>query len=159
VLELLGVLDEELVGVLDGVLDEEAPELVDPPDDALLPDDDVPETFTAACVDPGRTATTTPATTTLAKDTVTVVVFRRRRPCSRSATARASLREAAWPYIRCAPASSAARSPVSGFSQPFISISLTRAAVRPVREESQNALSQRRNMVLASTRGPGIIGQ
>ena len=102
-LELLGVLDElagvlddaledlldrVLEGLLEGVLDEEAP------DDALL-SDDVPEIFTAACVDPGRTAITTPATTTLAKDTVTVVVFRRRRPCSRSATACASLREAA----------------------------------------------------------------
>jgi hypothetical protein len=84
--ELAGVLDEALEGVLDGVVD-----------DALLFDlsDDVPEIFTAACVDPGRTAITTPATTTLAKDTVTVVVFRRRRPCSRSATACASLREAA----------------------------------------------------------------
>jgi hypothetical protein len=92
-LELLALL--ELLGVLEGVLDEEAPELAD----VLLPDvllvEEVPEVFTVACVDPGRTATTTPATTTLAKDTVTVVVFRRRRPCSRSATACASLREAA----------------------------------------------------------------
>ncbi len=95
--ELLGVLDElagALDDVLDGVLDEEAPELTDRPDDTLL-SDDVPEVFTAACVDPGRTAITTPATTTLAKDTVTVVVFSRRRPCSRAATACASLREAA----------------------------------------------------------------
>ena len=97
-LELLALL--ELLGVLEGVLDEEAPELADvllP--DVLLPDvllvEEVPEVFTVACVDPGRTATTTPATTTLAKDTVTVVVFRRRRPCSRSATACASLREVA----------------------------------------------------------------
>jgi hypothetical protein len=91
-LELLGVLDE-LAGVLDDAL-EGVLELAGWPDDALL-FDDVPEIFTAACVDPGRTAITTPATTTLAKDTVTVVVFRRRRPCSRSATACASLREAA----------------------------------------------------------------
>jgi hypothetical protein len=88
-LELLGVLAGVLDDALEGVL-----ELADWPDDALL-FDDVPEIFTAACVDPGRTAITTPATTTLAKDTVTVVVFRRRRPCSRSATACASLREAA----------------------------------------------------------------
>jgi hypothetical protein len=87
--ELAGVLDDALEGVLEGVL-----ELAAWPDEALL-FDDVPEIFTAACVDPGRTAITTPATTTLAKDTVTVVVFRRRRPCSRSATACASLREAA----------------------------------------------------------------
>jgi hypothetical protein len=96
-LELLGVLDE-VAGVLDdaleGVLDERARGLADSPDDALL-FDEVPEIFTAACVDPGSTAITTPATTTLAQDTVTVVVFRRRRPCSRSATACASLREAA----------------------------------------------------------------
>jgi hypothetical protein len=85
--ELAGVLDEALEGVLDGVVEGVL-------DDALL-SDDVPEIFTAACVDPGRTAITTPATTTLARDTVTVVVFRRRRPCSRSATACASLREAA----------------------------------------------------------------
>src|SRR5450756_1042894 len=107
-LELLALL--ELLGVLEGVLDEEAPELADVllpdvllPDvllpDVLLPDvllvEEVPEVFTVACVDPGRTATTTPAPTTLAKDTVTGVVFRRRRPCSRSATACASLREVA----------------------------------------------------------------
>lgn len=40
-----------------------------------------------ACVEPGSTATTTPAATTEAKDTVIVVAFSRRRPCSRSATA------------------------------------------------------------------------
>jgi len=41
---------------------------------------------------PGRTAATTPATATLARVTVTVVAFSRRRPCSRSATARATWR-------------------------------------------------------------------
>lgn len=41
---------------------------------------------------PGRTAATTPATATLARVTVTVVAFSRRRPCSRSATACATWR-------------------------------------------------------------------
>jgi hypothetical protein len=48
-----------------------------------------------ACVDPGSTATTMPAASTEAKDTPTVVAFRRRLPCSRSATARAIWRAAA----------------------------------------------------------------
>jgi hypothetical protein len=51
--------------------------------------------LTDACVEPGSTATTTPAATTEAKDTVIVVAFRRRLPCSRSATARAIWRAAA----------------------------------------------------------------
>jgi hypothetical protein len=50
---------------------------------------DVPESFTVACVVPGRTANSAPVTATLAKDTVMVVAFSRRLPCSRSATARA----------------------------------------------------------------------
>ncbi len=68
-------------------------EVPDEPDelDELLPDD-VPESLTEACVAPGRTATTAPATATLAKDAVTVVAVSRRLPCSRSATARASCR-------------------------------------------------------------------
>lgn len=75
------------------VVDE--PELVDEPDepdDVLLLPEDVPECLTLAWVDPGRTASTAPATATLAKDAVTVVAFSRRLPCSRSATARASCR-------------------------------------------------------------------
>jgi hypothetical protein len=69
---------------------EKAPDVpAEPPDDALL-SEDVPEPFTAAWVAPGRTASTTPASATLAKDAVTVVAVSRRRPCSRSATARAS---------------------------------------------------------------------
>jgi len=61
---------------------------------ALVPDefdvffaDEVP--VTDACVDPGSTASTTPAATTEAQDTPTVVALSRRLPCSRSATARA----------------------------------------------------------------------
>ena len=42
----------------------------------------------AWCVDPGSTAATTPAPTTLAKLTVAVAAVSRRRPRSRSATAR-----------------------------------------------------------------------
>ena len=72
------------------------PEDDDPDDefdefDELLPDD-VPESLTEACVAPGRTAITAPATATLANDAVTVVAVSRRLPCSRSATARASCR-------------------------------------------------------------------
>jgi hypothetical protein len=70
------------------------PELLEPPVlpeplllDELELDDELPVPVTAAWVDPGRIATTTPATTTLAKDTDTVVAFSRRRPSSRSATA------------------------------------------------------------------------
>jgi hypothetical protein len=115
-LELLELLDE-----FDDELDEpeELEELV--PDELaglldVVPCDDVPESFTALCAAPGRTATSAPATATLAKDTVTVVAFRRRLPCSRSATARA-------------------------VSRLFMSPSLTRAAEWTVRGKSQNALS------------------
>ena len=67
------------------------PEEVEPSDDELLLDD-VPESLTEACVAPGRTTSTAPATATLANDAVTVVAVSRRLPCSRSATARASCR-------------------------------------------------------------------
>ncbi len=95
---LLGVLEEllcladELVDLADelDVPELDVPELDDPELDAALLLDDVPEDFTAAWVEPGRMASTTPATPTLARDTVIVVVFRRRLPRSRSATARAS---------------------------------------------------------------------
>jgi hypothetical protein len=83
----------------------------------VLSCDVVPESFTVACVAPGRTAISAPVTATLAKDTVTVVAFRRRLPCSRSATARA-------------------------ISRLFISSSLTRAAVWTMRGKSKNALSR-----------------
>jgi hypothetical protein len=100
-LELFDDLDE-----LDEELDEPVPvedvpddpvEPVEPVDPVLPVDelllDDVPESLTEACVvAPGSTAITAPATATLAKDAVTVVAVSRRRPCSRSATARASCR-------------------------------------------------------------------
>ena len=81
-LELFEELDEE-----DDEPDE--PEEDEPLDDELLLDD-VPESLTEACVAPGRTISTAPATATLANDAVTVVAVSRRLPCSRSATARAS---------------------------------------------------------------------
>jgi hypothetical protein len=93
-LELLDELEEEpdepvpAEDVADEPDEPDEPEL---PDDALLPDD-VPEFLTVACVAPGRTTSTAPATATLAKDTVTVAAVSRRLPCSRSATARASCR-------------------------------------------------------------------
>ena len=84
-LELLEELDEEPEDEPD------EPEEVEPSDDELLLDD-VPESLTEACVAPGRTTSTAPATATLANDAVTVVAVSRRLPCSRSATARASCR-------------------------------------------------------------------
>ena len=54
--------------------------------DVLLPAE-LP--VTDVCVEPGSTESTTPAATTEAKDTPTVVALSRRLPCSRSATARA----------------------------------------------------------------------
>ena len=97
-------------------LDELAPdELVELLD--VLSCDDVPESFTVVCVVPGRIAISAPVTATLAKDTVMVVAFRRRLPCSRSATARA-------------------------ISRLFMSPSLTRAAVWTMRGKSENALSR-----------------
>ena len=82
-LELLEELDEEPEDEPD------EPEEVEPSDDELLLDD-VPESLTEACVAPGRTTSTAPATATLANAAVTVVAVSRRLPCSRSATARAS---------------------------------------------------------------------
>ena len=84
-LELLEELDEEPEDEPD------EPEEVEPSDDELLLDD-VPESLTEACVAPGRTTSTAPATATLANDAVTVVAVSRRLPCARSATARASCR-------------------------------------------------------------------
>jgi hypothetical protein len=106
-------LEEELEG--DGELEEldEFDEFV--PDDPVELLDvlccDVPESFSVLCAAPGRTAISAPVTATLAKDTVTVVAFRRRLPCSRSATPRAIFRL-------------------------FMSSSLTRAAVWTVRGKS-----------------------
>jgi hypothetical protein len=81
---------EELLELFDDV--EEEPDEPDDPVPAELLPDDVPESLTEACVAPGSTATSAPATATLAKDAVTVVAVSRRLPCSRSATARASCR-------------------------------------------------------------------
>ena len=88
--ELLELLEEfEELDEFDEFEFEEEPD--DPvPVELLL--DDVPESLTEACVAPGRTAITAPATATLANDAVTVVAVSRRLPCSRSATARASCR-------------------------------------------------------------------
>jgi hypothetical protein len=80
---------EELFELFDDV---EEPDEPDDPVPVELVLDDVPESLTEACVAPGRTATTAPATATLANDAVTVVAVSRRLPCSRSATARASCR-------------------------------------------------------------------
>jgi hypothetical protein len=81
------------------------PRLAAPSLDVLLPrDDDVPVLVLAdelpvvvlVCVEPGRTAATAPAASTLAKPTVAVAVFSRRRPRSRSATARDIWRSPSW---------------------------------------------------------------
>ncbi len=94
-------LDEplELFDEFDDEPDElDEPEELDEPD--VVPDepvglldvlwcDDVPWSFSVVCAAPGSTAISAPVTATLAKDTVMVVAFRRRLPCSRSATARA----------------------------------------------------------------------
>jgi hypothetical protein len=86
--ELLELL--ELLERFDDV-EEEPVEPDDPVPVEVVPDD-VPDCLTEACVAPGSTATSAPATATLAKDAVTVVALSRRLPCSRSATARASCR-------------------------------------------------------------------
>jgi len=90
-LEELDESDESLLLALFEVFDVfELPELL-----AALAPDEFDAFFAAelsvtdACVDPGSTVSTTPAATTEAKDTPTVVALRRRLPCSRSATARA----------------------------------------------------------------------
>ena len=91
--ELLELLEEllELFEFEEEPFEPEVVEEVEPSDDELLLDD-VPESLTEACVAPGRTTSTAPATATLANDAVTVVAVSRRLPCSRSATARASCR-------------------------------------------------------------------
>lgn len=90
--ELLELLEPEprfAVPLLDAPLLAEDP----PVRDAALPDEPFDEVV-AACVEPGSTAARTPAAATLAKLTVTVAVFSRRLPRSRSATARERLRAA-----------------------------------------------------------------
>ena len=90
-LELLELLELfELFELFDDA--EEEPDEPDDPVPVELVPDDVPESLAEAWVAPGSTATSAPATATLAKDAVTVVAVSRRLPCSRSATARASCR-------------------------------------------------------------------
>jgi hypothetical protein len=75
--------------------DEVLPDDVLPVRDAALElDDELFDEVTVLCVEPGRTAATTPATATLAKLTVAVAAVSRRRPRSRSATAREMSRAA-----------------------------------------------------------------
>jgi len=84
--ELLPELSEEPLESLEPV----EPELDEP--EELAPFDVEPVPVTAAWLVPGRITATAPAASTLATDTATVVVFSRRRPCSRSATACATRR-------------------------------------------------------------------
>lgn len=93
-------------------------------DEALLP------VLAAAWLVPGSITATTPATATLASDTVVVVAFSRRRPCSRSATARATCR-----------AASRSLPPRACSFHLFTLISVTRPAVSAVAELSANVLS------------------
>jgi hypothetical protein len=80
------------------------PTLAEPSLDVPLPRDDVPVLVLAGelpelvlvCVEPGRTAATAPAASTLAKPTVAVAVFSLRLPRSRSATARDIRRRPSW---------------------------------------------------------------
>jgi hypothetical protein len=123
--------DELLFDPLDELPDEPSDplELVpesDVPEDELELDEDLPPVLVAAWLDPGSTTATTPARATLASDTVVVVAFSRRRPCSRSATARATCRPASW-----------------SVPQLFTSTSVTRPAVNAVVEQSANVLSTR----------------
>ena len=141
--------DELLLDPFDELLDEPADPAdplepvpdVEPPDELELDDELLPVLVTAAWLEPGRVAATTPATATLAKDTVTVVALSRRRPCSRSATARATCRPAPWlvsPVL-----DGERRGPAAGSSQLFTSMSLARAAVNAVGEVSADVLSKR----------------
>jgi hypothetical protein len=95
--ELLDEFDDEL-DELDELAPDELVELLD-----VLWCDDVPESFSVVCAAAGRIANSAPVTATLAKDTVTVVAFRRRLPCSRSATARAISRLLITPSLTRAP--------------------------------------------------------
>lgn len=63
---------------------------VEPVDWVEPVDDLLPVLVADAWLDPGRITATIPATATLATDTDTVVAFSLLRPCSRSATARAT---------------------------------------------------------------------
>jgi hypothetical protein len=119
--------------------EEVEPEEVEPEELDPVDVEPLPLLVTAAWLVPGRTTAITPAASTLAADTATVVVFSRRRPSSRSATACATWRAlaacaalAAWP---------AGRPRSAFFSQLFTTFSLTWTSVRPVGELSENVLS------------------
>jgi hypothetical protein len=138
--------DELLPDPFDELLPDPFDELLPDPFDELLDelelDGDLLPVLAAAWLDPGSTTATTPARATLASDTVVVVAFSRRRPCSRSATARATCR-AAWrsvPPWLAAPWLAVGR---AGSSQLFTSTSVTRPAVSAVVEQSANVLSSR----------------
>ena len=125
------LLDEPLFDPLDELLDEPSDPLelepeFDVPVDELELDEDLLPVLVAAWLDPGSTTATTPATATLASDTVVVVAFSRRRPRSRSATARATCRPASW-----------------SVPQLFTLTSVTRPAVSAVVEQSANVLNAR----------------
>jgi hypothetical protein len=100
--------------------------LVSLDDDGEL--DDEPLLLVAAWLVPGRTATTTPAAATLAMVTVTVAAFSLRRPCSRSATARATWRGPAGPACSC---------------QLFMAVRVTSQAPNTAGEWLRNALRVR----------------
>lgn len=121
------------------------PEELDPLDVEPLP---VP--CTAAWLVPGRTAATAPAASTLATDTATVVVFSRRRPSSRSATAWATRRACAARAARAGCAAGWSRSVC--FSQLFTKISVTCSSVVAVGELSANILNAK--SVAAGLAGP-----
>ena len=132
---------ESLDELLPESLDELLPESLDEPDELepeeLEPDEPDPVDVellllpvTAAWLVPGRITATAPAATTLAAATATVVVFSRRRPSSRSATAWATRRSCpARPP--CAARSACAADPprVVCFSQLFTRLSLTCSSV------------------------------
>lgn len=115
------------------------PELdVEPVDELELAEDLLP-VLVAAWLAPGSITATTPATATLARDTVVVVAYSRRRPCSRSATARATCRAASRLALpRFASPRFAGRGARS--SQLFTSTSVTRPAGSAVVERSANVL-------------------
>jgi hypothetical protein len=145
--------DELLLDPPDELLDEPVEPLdpVDPlelvpefdvePVDELELDEDLLPVLAAAWLVPGSITATAPATATLARDTVVVVAFSRRRPCWRSATPRATCRAAS----RSVP-------PRACSFHLFTFTSVTRLAVSAVVELSANVLSA----TGAGYRRPGV---
>ena len=103
-------------------LEELEPDELDPVDVELLL-----LLVTAAWLVPGRITATAPAATTLVAATAIVAAFSRRRPSSRSATARATRRACAARSAR----SACAAGPPRGvcFSQLFTTLSVTCSSV------------------------------